>query len=296
MAQSITISNAGDPGDSLSTIRIQRADGKFIDMPEESAIKEVGTKRRVNVRERLRKDGGVAIGDRTFDVRKYDLMWPNYATEDVESTYRSNHNLVEGFFRQDQEPIYLIQKDNNIRAEVVLTSHKINHPTGTRNRHSMNTMTFEMVDSLWESTDEAAFPGGAGSQTGGATTGGTGTGIDAGVGVPMSDEDTITVTNESQFDVYPRFYIIPQNNVVKFSLINQTLGGGFEFDSNDLISGTLLVLDSSEGTVELNGAEKSAGISQGGFIFLQPGENILKYESSGGSITIELVWRDRSAV
>lgn len=293
MAQSITISNPGAAGNARSEFRFQRADGKFIDMPEESDLKEIGTKRRVKVMDRLRRDGGIAIGDRTVGIRKYDLTWGNFGTESDDQTVRDNHNKLEGFFREDQEPIYLIQKNENIRGQVVLTGHGVTHPRGNRNRKNDCVLNLQLVDALWESEDEFAFPGGTGSQTG--ETGGTG-GAEQGVGVTLNDEDEITVTNNAQFDVFPRFYIVPQNNVVKFSLVNSTLGGGLEFDSNDLLSGTLLILDSSEGSVTLDGIEKSAGLTQGGFIFLAPGDNVLKYESSGGSISLELVWRERYVI
>lgn len=276
-----------------SKFRISRSDGQYWEMPPDAALTEEGMSRRIKVEERLRRDGGTVVGDETFEPRPYTLKY-NLSAEDQED-YFDSMNQIEAFFRPDKRPYILTDTSRGIRAEFILPKHKVSHPVGNRGKSSENTLSIQLKDSLWESVDEFAHPGGAGSQTGGATTGGTGTGVGAGVGVLMQDGDEISVNNPGRFDCFPEFYIIPQDNVVSFTLRNTTADGAFTFDSNALVSGVLLRISAVTGIIQINGVDRSSGLTAGGIWRLIPGSNTVRYESVGGDIRIELVWRLRYA-
>jgi len=275
-----------------SNFRFTRSDGQFMEMPKDVSMQETGLKRRVQVVDRLRRDGGTAIGDESFQPRQYIMRYHVHDSGTISGAL----NTIESFFRPDKRPYYLTDVARAHRAEIVLRENKIAHDNGLRDRVALNcSMTLEMVDALWESLDEFGFPGGPGSQTGGATTGGTGTGTAAGVGILLQDENEFTITNTGLFDAFPLFYVVAQNNVVSFTLRNLTADGAMTFDHNSFLSGALVILDSVAGTITIDGVDRSAGLSAGGLLRLLPGANTFRYESDGGDVRFEAVWRTRHA-
>lgn len=278
-----------------STLRITRGDGQFWETPPNTWFTETGLKRRVQIRDRVRADGGTEVGDETYRPRSYSLAWDLNSTDPT--AYRSKLNEIQGWFRRDKKPYYLTDVPEGVRVEFVPGDHSVVHPVGNRNATSTNTLIVLAKNSLWESVDEFGFPGGAGSQTGDAITGGTGTGAESGVGVLMQDEDEITITNNGTENAFPVFYIVAQNNVINFTLRNLTADGAFTFDSNQFTSGKTLRVGSVDGSIDIftNGTptDESRGLTAGGRLPLLPGENVIKYESTGGDITLEAVWRER---
>lgn len=271
-----------------------RDDGAFFDIPVQFEITDPGHTRRYKVADRLRQDGGTAIGDGTFRPRQLVMKYGHYSA--IDSVWRDSLNQLEAFFRDDERPFFLVDQNNSIRAEVVPVRNSIGSPAGLDKKFTNTAgMVFEMVDPLWESINEIVRPTGTGSTAEG--TGVTGvegtTGGDSGFILQNGTE--ITLTNNSLFDVFPVFTFIAQADIVKFIWENLTLGGGFEFESNDFVSGTTLIVSSVDGTIELEGAEKSASINQGGFITLVPGDNNLRYESDNGNCIVQTTWRNRFA-
>lgn len=283
------------PGQSLSKNSVisgarytfQRNDGAFFDIPRQFSIRKPGTSRRYKVSDRLRQDGGEGVGDGTYRPVQLTMAYGHFATDDT--TYRDTINEMEGFFRNDQRPFYLIDNNNSIRTEVLPSRNTIQSPAGNNERMSNNSWVFDQVDGLWESIDQFIQPGG----TGGTLTG-TGLGTTGDVsGFFMQDEDTVAIVNEGKFDAFPILTFVALDNVIKFVFTNETLGGGFEFESNDFISNATLVVNAVTGDITLNGVERSSALTRGGFITLLPGENELKYESDNGDIALQVVWRTR---
>jgi len=270
---------------SKSTFAVSRADGAFIDLPKSFSFETPDISRRISVGDKLRQDGGIVTGDGTYQERRLQMRYSFASSTDA--TYRENMNTLEAFFRKNQRPYYLTDKANEIRAEVILTKHGIKESAGGRNRAAINsTLDLVMVDGLWEDQYETIWPDGS--------TGGGGT-LPSGEVETMVDGGTANINVSGKFDVFPVIEFTAVGNVISFIFENTTLSGGFEFESNDFLSGTTLIFSSIDGTIYLDGVESSAYLTRGGPIILQPGDNTLSYESAGGDVQVQISYRNRYA-
>ena len=148
-------------------------------------------------------------------------------------------------------------------------------------------MTLEMTNVLLESVDEFIQPG---------CTGGTVKGTDVGTtgnfsGIFLSDGDQFTIVNSGQFDAFPRIILTCLNDVISFSLENNTQGGGFEMESFSLNTGGVVVVNSVDGSITIDGSESSAFLVNGGFVKLLPGANVFEFASASGEVAVEVAWR-----
>lgn len=272
---------------SNSRWRFERSDGDFLELPKDRGfeVMDSGLDRRYTSADRFRRDGGEIEGDGTFKKRLLTVHYANFANNDDD--FRTTANNLESFFRDDKRPFHLYDDNNSIRAEVVVTKNKIKTPSGNQNIFAGGTMTLEMPNVLWESVDEFIQPGG---------TGGTGTGTDVGTtgnfsGIFLSDGDQFTIVNSGQFDAFPRIILTCLNDVISFSLENNTQGGGFEMESFSLNTGGVVVVNSVDGSITIDGSESSAFLVNGGFVKLLPGANVFEFASASGEVAVEVAWR-----
>ncbi len=271
-----------------------RLDGSFLDLPNEFELVETGTSRRYSVIDKLRADGGSVIGDGTYKQRSYSIKYTAYA--DNNTTYRDTINEIEAFFRNNQRPFFVHDADNSIRSEIIPVSNKMSQKRGSQQRASDNDLKVVLVDGMWEDETATTYPTTGDIGTGGTGTGQTGTGTGQIFGILMSNNEEITVTNNSLFDAYPILTMEAQDNVSNFIFTNETLGGGFKLVSNDFVSGAVMVMNSTTGSLLIDDVERSSSINSGGFIRLQAGDNVLKYQSDFGESLVKLEWRGRYVV
>lgn len=265
--------NAAVPG---SRYHFTRQDGAVLELPRQYEYLHPNTRRRISAGDRLRADGAHAVGDETYEERKFSIHYAEWAAGD-QTKYRANLNELEGFFRREFRPYYLVDSINAIRTRIVLIENRIKEIKGNNNQVSIgNSLECLMIDGLWEDQTQSEWP-------------------PAGTSGVLSSGQEIAVDNLSNFDAYPEITIIAQANVVVFILENTTVQGGFQFESNDFLTGRTLFFSSVTGTVTLDGVEKSAAVSRGGPIIFNPGANTIRYESPNGPAEVLIRWRRRYA-
>lgn len=236
-------------------------------------------KKRLGLKPRYGKDGSVALADQYVDSRQITLDYYKY-TQDGTTTardleYRTFLNQLTAFFDLVYAPFYLHDLDNEIRCEVLMSSHADNPPQGMEYRLGLNQITLEMLKGHWEDIDEVTV-----TQTG-----------------AFSSGDSIVVNNTSLFKCYPVITMTAVNSATEVTLTNSTTGEGFTIGNSSFLPGAELVIDSRNGTIELDGVDVSNSLADGGgFISLGAGNNTLVYESSvSGEVFMSISYRRRYA-
>lgn len=273
MSSPVLQTGASIPG---SRYYFTRSDAAILELPLQYEYLHPGTKRRVSAGDRLRADGAHAVGDETFEERKFSIKYAEWAPND-HAKYRANLNELEAFFRREFRPYFLVDSQNQIRTRIALTENRIRELRGNNNTVSINnSLECLMLDGLWEDLSPEVWPEPPASGQ-------------------VSPTQEITIQNTGPFDAFPELSITAQADVVSFILESTTLGGGFEFESNDFLTGKTLYFSSVDGTVTLEGVEKSAAIKRGGPLVFTPGANTLRYDSTGGAVELAITWRRRYA-
>lgn len=235
--------------------------------------------RRTAIQQINQGDGGIATGDRRANSRVIRLSY-NASNDDgaanlSDENYRSLLNRLVGFFRIELSPFYLVDTDNNLRTEVELSENQ-DQPINPGLEYIIgnNVAALEMLTGHWEDLDEQTAEY---------------TGI-------IENGDTIVIDNDSFLKCYPIFRITALNNVIEFTLTNNTTGESFTFSTPSYVTGAVLVVDfSGEGLVELDGVDAMSSITEGGSITLNPGSNEIVFESALGEVSIQTTYRRRYA-
>lgn len=235
-------------------------------------------KKRVNSQRRYSKDGGVIVGDSFTDIRNITLDF-NVVSE-TDTPYRAVLNELVGFFNPIKAPYYLIDTDNDLRAQIVLESISDRPKTkGLEKLFGNNKLGLKMLDGHWEDLTSNS----ADSGTGG-----------------LENNETLVVNNDSFIDCYPIITVDPLQTNQLFTIRNETTGDQIEIGSNFFVTGSSFIINSQDGTLFLdNGVslvEASASIADGsGFIKLIAGNNTIKYQSNFGAINMQVDFRRRYA-
>lgn len=270
-----------------STLQLLNSNGDYIDLPREAQIEQSSLKKSVRAENRQGSDGDAIIGDRRYKGGQIKLRIARSATPQDPENWRDSFNVIEGFFHSRYAPIYLIDKNafgvgqNGLRAEVVHMDTGFKMQGDLRRVMGDLTWNLAMPDPLWETVDEIQYGGTSGDE------------------IIMTGGDTLTVTNDSQYDAFPIFEFTARNAIAVFRFTNRTLEGGFEYTDSAFIgtetSGKTLIVDSTikGGSVTLNGVAATPNLSAGGFIHLVPGNNTLLYESVYGDVSLVVRFRER---
>ena len=239
-------------------------------------------KRRVGVKSRYGKDGGVSMGDRLADSRQITLAY--YTRPDADAvtrvdkdiSYRDFFFFFTGFFNPDYSPFYLQDLTSDIQTEIEM-SENADTPMNEGLEYILgsNTLKFEMLSGFWEDIDETTATQSAFFQSG----------------------DSISITNDSLFPCFPVITLTAVNDCTEFTMTNTTTGESFTIGNTSFVAGTIFVVDSRNGLITLQGVESSVSLADGsGFISLAPGLNSIAFESAvAGEAYISTGFRKRFA-
>jgi hypothetical protein len=258
-------------------------DDNLFDFNKFHIFKESNVKVRTNIQKRLGKDGGLVTGDRRVDPRTIrvtrDFASGCEGSESRDSQYRAVLNDIYQFFRADRSPHYLEDTDELLRAEIALQEIGNDYKSkGLERRIGTLSLSFRMPCSAWEDLNEIEVVNATGS--------------------PLASDDTINLNVSSIMEVYPVISITTDAPTPDFVLSNESNGGAISIGTNGFIPGTTLTMDSIKGRIELDDgvsvSEISHALADGyGFLFLMPGQNVIKYNSAFGNINISIKYRGR---
>ncbi len=228
---------------------------------------------RVKPFDRYGQPGSETIGDRQLDGRTIRMTVEFAATTD--EIYFTKSNELISILNPDNAPIYLVDTDNARRC--LIETAKITPNTkadGVLMRAEVWELELIMKEAVWEDIDETVET------------------------ATLANGETMTVNNPGIFRAPPIIVINPVGTLPDFSLINNTTDDLIRFASGALQAGVELTLDSIEGTIVVDdGISQQSGtpsLADGsGFLFLAPGDNELQYESSYGSVEIDVKFRRR---
>lgn len=239
-------------------------------------------RRRVGLQPRFGKDGGAVTGDKKVDARNISLSWNVVQQADID--YITELSELFAIFRDDKSPYYLVDTDNNRRAQVELESLSDRPASeGTFFRIGENTIELIMLDAYWEDLDLQTASAGTSALSNG--------------GNLIVDNSSDTSPNIAA-ECFPVFSIIPTEANSEFTITNSTTGALFTISTAAFVPGTELEIDCQFGTVFLDDGVSSVELSSSfasgsGFIKLVPGENIINYASSFGEMFLDISFRRR---
>lgn len=218
---------------------------------------------------RYSKRGGAILGDGQVDARTITLDFSSGFKTDAE--FRTWANGLVRFFRKEFAPHYLIEQVTpGRRTRVTLQELPPMWDKGLEQRFIKATITLIMEDAVWEDEDATD---------------------DSWNGVSNGGQNTIDITNTFE-DVYPVFTITALDDLPEFTLLNTSIGAGITMAHPGFTAGKTMIIDcSEEGSVSVDGVDITASISEGGYLLLRPGENILEYQSSYGQANIQTSYR-----
>lgn len=224
---------------------------------------------RTNVSDRYGKDGVSVFGDKRVGSRTitFNYILNNQNKNSLLETIQN----INSVFDPDADHYYVTDTTLNRRMEVVLTSNDIQPvEEGTEYFTVRGNMNLRAVAPYWETT--AVYSSGE----------------------VLSNNDTLTIANTSKYDVYPSIKVTCNTNQIdEWRLTNSSNNGNFiELINTSFTSGSVFNIDSVSGTITLQGVDSSASISNGGFIVLKPGDNVLTYTSSSSPVDVNVKWRN----
>jgi len=224
--------------------------------------------------QRYGKPGVRRTGDKQTGSRDIRLTLDLRAKTDSEFIEKIE-GLIEAF-NPDYGPTYLIDVENQRRAEIELSRMRVDSVKGNVMRMEKLDLTLPMIDGYWESLDEIVILSDS-------------TGTESG--------QIIQVENPGILRSYPLIRVTPTGNNPEFSLFNNTTQDIFRFGSNSLVVGSELEADSRDaGKIWISDGisriESSFGLADGaGLLFLEPGVNDIEYQSVYGPAFIEIRFR-----
>jgi hypothetical protein len=218
---------------------------------------------------RYSKRGGAILGDGQVDARTITLDFSSGFKTDAD--FRAWANGLIRFFRQEFGPHYLIEPGpTGRRTRVTLQELPPMWDKGLEQRVVKSTVTLIMEDAVWE--DENAID-------------------DPWNGVSNGAQNTIDITDTFD-DVYPVFTITALDDLAEFTLLNTSIGAGITVAHPGFVAGKEMIIDcSDEGSITVDNVDITASISEGGYLLLKPGANILEYQSSYGQANIQTSYR-----
>lgn len=231
---------------------------------------------RVQATDRYGKPGGETWGDRQTSSRKFTLDYDISNPEpQPEIYYEDTLNEILEMFNPALFPCYLVDTINGRRAQVELERHQ-DQPADAGLDRRVGVGSFDLIwkEGLWENVDESSYSG----ATGGLVSG-----------------DTFTVDNDGRAKAYPIITLMAVDDVEEFTIRNVGTGIFTRIGNTGFTAGSQIVINSQNGSIRLNGVEISQSLAVGsGFVYLDPGSNIIEYTSTGGAVTLEsLTYREK---
>lgn len=251
--------------------------------------------RRQTYKPRFGRDGSVETGDGRVESRgftiKYQIASGDYEQiiaaggtdyTDVQQTkdesYRAALSELLSFFRPEKKPFYLIDTDalggTGLRCQIGFKSNLDDPVEGNILMVADGTLKIESINGMWEDIDWISV----------ADTG------------ELESGDTLTIDNTGPESTWPYFEFTASNNVQSLTIRNETNGQFFTFSNTSFGAGSVLVVDATgeEFRVTLDDISTATSMTDGsGPVQLEPGENVLKFESPTGVVTYDIKYRRR---
>lgn len=231
---------------------------------------------RLGITERYGKDGGQVTGDQQVGARKLTMGVDLTASND--SDYFDAMSYLSAHFIKSLSPFYVIDDANSRRCLVAYGGDNLKlTDKGTEYRVYGGDLDFRMLDGVWEDSDATQTT----TPTGGITNNGT-----------------LTVSNSGKFLTYPIITVTAIDSVTSFTLRNTSNDVFMTFSSNDFNPGDVFTINARTGRIQLESGgstvESSVSLSDGSsMIYLSPGDNVIRYESSSGDVELDIQHRER---
>ncbi len=230
---------------------------------------------------RYSRDGAESTGDKSADPRsiivRFVNMQKNLPPTISDPLYWALPNQIDGMFaRNENAPFYLVDTDNNRRAEIQLKEYGDQAIQGNVWRAGNNRMSFDWLSSTWEDLTE---------QTASSITGG------------IDNDETINIDNDAELKTYPIFVVSPVLSTInQFTIRNTTNGAACRITAGNFAVGTTITIDAVAGTIFLSDGttdieSSSALANRFGFIIFDPDVNVIKYQSAYGAVDMTIKWR-----
>lgn len=234
-----------------------------------------GLRFRNSYNDRFGKPGQERQGDGNETSRSITFTYA--VTGENDNSFILDAEELYGAIQKDNAPFYLVDTDTERRLKVSIDELDLTAKPGTELRYSSARLRFTALDTFWEATEATEVT---------SPTAGT------------ENQGTLTCNNPRKVTAYPIITITPSESNLNFALFNETMDDVFTFSSSSFVPGSSLEINSQDLTVYLTNigtrTEVSSGIADGtGFLELQPGQNIIRYESAYGAVDITISYRER---
>lgn len=237
-----------------------------------------GLKPRITQQKRYGRPGAKLMGDKQEDSRTATLKKTIASASD--SLYIDEMNAIYAMFDPAAAPLYLNDTDNARRILIELSGADSKSKPGTEMRVEDADFNLIVPEVFWEGISFISVDSGSAGS---------------------ANNEMLIVNNPSQKLVcYPIITITSENANSNINLLNVTTGGILTIGTNAFVPGTSIEIDCQNGLIWLSdGVTRvdiiSALADNTGMLFLIPGDNVIKYESAFGPISIDISFRQKWA-
>lgn len=228
--------------------------------------------------ERYGRDGGTITGDRRLASRKLRFTVAVRGLDD--QNYDEN---AAALYAIASRPDLYLQNDT-LGYRLALSVNAITPKSEAYRRAEMWTLDAVCPDAAWETVAEQEIIDEYDEYTDGFI---------------WENNAEKTVNNTDPLDAWPVFELTATSSNSEFAIVNVTTGAVIRVGESQFTEGVKITLDSRHGTAQLEAAgEDPVDISQKiadftGFFALQPGENVLRFESIFGAVFARVAYRLR---
>lgn len=217
--------------------------------------------------------GSFETGDLTIESDSIPVNMYFIAQSDTE--FRRCYNYVANFFKPQNRPFYIVDTDNSIRAKIRIEELSPKYKgEGQEHRLADATLTFSLLDALWETTQLV-------SQTNSIVA------PDYTFTINTKDINAIPI-----YDCLPIFTITSTGFNPNLTLTNLTNEISINLSDANFTTGSILKIDSNTGLIMLGSNLKSSIKTGGYFIKLEDGVNQIRVQCLN-DVTIKTEYRRR---
>lgn len=234
-----------------------------------------GLRFRTSYLDRFGQPGQQPQGDGKESARTITFSYA--LTSENDSTFILNAETLYAAVRADLSPFYIVDSDNSRRLRVQPNELDLTPKAGTELRYESARLSFTAIDAFWEaSTASEEDSGTAGMENG----------------------ETMTVNNPGVVTIYPIITVQPDESNQNFAIFNETTDDVLTFSSASFVPGSTLEINCQTGQINLTNVSTTTEVSNSladgtGFLHLVPGNNVLRYESAYGAVTLNVSYRRR---
>ena len=217
--------------------------------------------------------GSFETGDLTIESDSIPVNMYFIAKNDIE--FRRCYNHVANFFKPQNRPFYIVDTDNAIRAKIRLEELSPKYKgEGNEHRAADATLTFSLLDALWETTELV-------SQTNSIVA------PDYTFTIDTKDRNSIPI-----YDCLPIFTVTSTGFNPNLTLTNLTNSISINLSDANFTTDSVLKIDSNTGLIMLGNNLKSSIKTGGYFLKLEDGVNQIRVQCLN-DVSIKTEYRRR---